>query len=159
MQGRSYQSGITLIEVIVAISIIASMVIAIGFSIITYVDARAALLTNTKTLYLAEEGYEILRALRDDDWNTIDTLTVDTYHYLDVATSTIGVTVTPEIIDGEYRRSFIVRDLYRDGTDDVTASTTSGATVDPDSREVEIFVASPLGTSSLHAILTNIHAE
>ena len=49
-------------------------------------------------------------------------------------------------------------EAYRDGDDDITASTTAGATVDSGTREVEIYVAGPTGTSSMKALLTNLFA-
>ena len=92
------QSGITLVEVMVAISIIASIVVAVGFSVTAYVDARSELLNDAKSVYLAEEGYEILRAIRDNDWNVIDVLTIGTTHYLSVSTTSINVSTTPEAV-------------------------------------------------------------
>lgn len=152
------QQGITLIEVIVAVGIVAVAIVAIGFSVNAFVEARTALLHNTKALYLVEEGYEILRALRDDDWNTLDALSLDSPHYFDVSTTTLAVSGTPEVIDGIYYRSFEFTAVYRDGNDDVTASTTPGATVDNDIREVEISVFGPNGTSSLTALISNLYA-
>jgi type II secretory pathway pseudopilin PulG len=152
------QKGISLIEVLVGVSIITVSLIAIGFSVTAYVDARTALLVNTKSMYLAEEGYETLRAIRDVDWNSIEGLALDTEHYFDISTSTIGVTGTPEIIDTEYRRSFILREVHRNASDDIVSSTTVGTTIDAGARDVTIYVQSPVGTSSVRAILTNLHA-
>lgn len=151
-------SGISLIEVMLAVSIVAAMVVAIGFSITTYVDARARLLDDTKALYLAEEGYEVLRAIRSNDWNDLDALTLDDYNYLDVSTTTADIGTSLEVIDGEFYRSFILREVYRDSDDDVTSSTTPGATVDTEILEVTIYVAGPNGTTSLTGLLANIHA-
>jgi prepilin-type N-terminal cleavage/methylation domain-containing protein len=152
------QSGVSLIEVMMAMAIISSLVIAIGWSITTYVDARSALLNDVKNVYLAEEGYEIIRALRDDDWNTIDALTVGDTHYLDVSTSTIAIGGGPEVIDGEFYRSFVLTEVYRDSNDDVTASTTPGALVDTEILEVKVSVFGPTGTTSLSALVSNLHA-
>lgn len=152
------ESGVTLIEVIVGVSVISALLVAIGLSITAYMDARENLLTRTKATYLAEEGYEIIRALRDNDWNTIDAITVDTVQYLDVSPASVGVGVSPEIIDSEYRRSFIVREVYRDANDDIVASTTAGATVDDGSREISVYVAGPAGTTTMQAILANVRA-
>ena len=154
------QKGVTLIEVLIAISIISTIVIAVGFSVNTFVDARTNLLHNTRAVYLAEEGYEIIRALRDDSWSTLDALTLSDTHYLDVATSTIAFSGTQEVIDGLYYRSFVLSEVYRDGSsgDDITASTTAGATVDADMVEVTVSVFGPTGTTSLTAILSNLYA-
>lgn len=159
MKKRSSQAGITLIEVIVGISIIAIAVVAIGLTVNAYVDARNALLVDAKAIYLAEEGYEIARAIRDDNWNTIDALSTDTYHYLAVSTTTIGISGSPEVIDTDYIRSFMLRALYRNSNNDIVESTAPGATLDAEGREIEVFVASPNGTSSFTGILTNIFVQ
>lgn len=78
--------------------------------------------------------------------------------YLDVSPASVGVGVSPEIIDSEYRRSFIVREVYRDANDDIVASTTAGATVDDGSREISVYVAGPAGTTTMQAILANVRA-
>ncbi len=153
------QSGVSLIEVMVAVSIIASMLGVVGFSVQSYVNARANLVNDMKALYLAEEGYEILRALRDDDWTTLSDLTIGSTYYLSVSTTTIATTTTQEIIDGEFYRSFVLDEVYRDGDDDVTVSTTPGATVDPDTLEMTMSVGGPSGTTTLRALLTNLHAS
>ena len=158
MNKKHSRSGITLVEVLIGLSIITTTLVAIGLAVNSYVDARTALLRSTKTAYLAEEGYEILRALRDDNWNTIDALPVDTVRYLTVSTTTIGVTNSPEIIDSIYRRSFIVRSVYRDVNDDIVSSTAPGAVIDYGSRKIEISVSNSKATTTLEAILANVYA-
>jgi type II secretory pathway pseudopilin PulG len=158
MTTRTSESGITLVEVIIGVSIIATLLVAIGFSVTAYVNARTALLNNVKSAYLAEEGYEIIRALRDDDWTTIDALALDTTLYLDVTPSTIAVTNTPEVIDTDFSRSFVLRAVYRDVNDDIVSASNPGATVDDGSREVEITVTGPSGTDTFEAVITNLYA-
>lgn len=153
----SPQQGISLIEVLVAVSILSVALVFINYTITLFVSARTELLADAKTLYLAEEGYELVRALRDDNWSTIDGLSLDTDYALSVSTTTLGLGSVPELIDDEYRRRFEVRALYRDsGDDDVTASTTPGAVVDANGRELIVTVGGPTGTTSVRAILTNL---
>ena len=158
MNKNHSRSGVTLVEVLIGLSIITTTLVAIGLAVNSYVDARTALLRSTKTAYLAEEGYEILRALRDDNWNTIDALPVDTVRYLTVSTTTIGVTNSPEIIDSIYRRSFIVRSVYRDVNDDIVSGSAPGAVIDDGSRKIEMSVSNSKATTTLEAILANVHA-
>ena len=47
--------------------------------------------------------------------------------------------------------------IYRNNDDDVVASTTPGASTDPESRIVEVSVGGPSGTTTLTSILSNIH--
>lgn len=155
---QSKQSGVTLVEVLVGISIVAVTLIAIGFGVNAYVEARRELITETKSTYLVEEGYEIIRAIRDNDWNTLEALTTGTTYYLAVATTTIAISNSPEIIDSNYRRSFVPQAVYRNGSDDIVTSTTPGATIDDGSRQIDVSVAGPNGTTTLSAILSNLHA-
>jgi len=152
------QAGITLIEVVIAIAVIASIVIAVGYAVTAYVEARSHLLIDTKAMYLAEEGYEIVRSLRDDDWNTIDSLVNNTVYYLDITAATIAVGTTAEVIDTDFVRSFIVEPVYRNASDDIVDATTPGATIDPGTRRLIMSVASPNGTTTVQAILTNLYA-
>jgi type II secretory pathway pseudopilin PulG len=158
MTRRSAQSGVTLVEVVIGIGIISVSLVAIGLSINTYVAARSALLNNLKATYLAEEGYEIIRAVRDTNWNTIDALTANGTYYLDVSGATPAITTSPEIIDTNFRRSFVLRAIYRNGSDDIVSSTTVGAVIDDGSRQFDIFVSGPNGTTTFQAVLSNIYA-
>lgn len=151
-------SGVSLVEVIVGISILAIILLAVGFSVNAFVDARSRLVLDAQALYLAEEGLEITRALRNEDWNTIDALSVDTVYYFDVATTTLAIGSTPEVIDGQFYREVIFREVYRDSDDDIVASTTSGATVDDEIVEAEVSVGGPTATTTLRALIGNISA-
>lgn len=159
MRVRSLQSGITLIEVLVAVTVLSVALIFIGYTITVFVTARDEMQYDLKALYLAEEGYELLRAIRTDDWNTLDVLALDTEYALQVSTTTLAVGSPPEIIDGEFNRVFELRSLYRDSDGDVVASTTPGASSDSEGREVWISVGGPAGTSTVRAIITNLFAQ
>lgn len=152
---KNNQRGVTLIEVIIAISIATIMLMTVGFSVTTYVDTRTNLLSDTKAVYLAEEGYEILRTIRDDDWNILSTLVIGTTYYLDITPTTLGVTNTPEIIDGEFYREFEISRVSRDINGDIVDS---GGTVDPNTLHFTISAGGPAGTTTLDVLITNIHA-
>ena len=152
------QSGLTLIEVLIGISIIGGILVTIGLSVNAFVTARSELLVETQALYLTEEGVEITRALRNDDWNTVDAFTLDTPYYFAVATTTLAIGSTPEVIDNTFFRQVIFRSVYRNASDDIVASTTGGASVDGELREVEVSVGGPTGTTTLRTILSNLGA-
>jgi type II secretory pathway pseudopilin PulG len=158
MRRSLYTKGVSLVEVLIGISILAVMLVVIGYSINTYVNARAALLNNTKATYLAEEGIEIVRAVRDNNWNTIDALPTNTTRYLSVSTTTFSIVTTPEVIDNNFYREFKVRPVYRNASDDIVASTTVGATVDDGSRQIDMYVGGPAGTTTIQTIITNLYA-
>lgn len=151
-------SGIALVEVLLAVAIITVIGVAVSYSIISYTTARESLLTDVKTAYLAEEGYELMRALRNDDWSTFESLALDTPLFLSVSTSTIAIAGGSEVIDGTHSRQVILREVWRDSDDDITASTTVGASIDLDLRQVEVTVGGPSGTTTFTGILSNVFA-
>ncbi len=158
MEKTARLAGVTLIEVLVSISIITVLLGVIGYSVNSYVAAREALLESTKATYLAEEGLEIVRSIRDTDWNTIDALPLNTRRYLEVSTTTVAIDTSPEIIDGEFARFFIVREVHRNTSDDIVSPPTGTSVVDPGSKQIDMYVVGPSGTTTLSSIITNLYA-
>lgn len=154
---QASRSGVTVIEVLIGAAMVATIVIMVMVSLSLFLDSRQELLTKAKALYAAEQGIELLRWLRDDNWNTIAAIPLNTTYYLNVATSTIGVGATPEILEGTLHREFVVREVYRDATtDDIVASTTAGAVADNGTREVEMRVGDGESTTTLSVLLADI---
>ena len=134
------------------------ILIAIGFSVQTYIEARKTLLVNLEVAYLVEEGYEIIRHIRDENWTTLSAVPINATRYLSVSTTTRAIATSPEVIDTDFRRSFKLQSVYRNSNDDIVAATAPGATLDSDAREVEVSVAGPNGTTTFEAILTNLYS-
>jgi type II secretory pathway pseudopilin PulG len=151
-------AGVTLIEVLVSISIITVLLGVIGYSVNSYVSAREVLLESTKAAYLAEEGLEIVRSIRDTDWNTIEALSLNTRLYLEVSTTTVAIDTSPEIINGEFERFFIVQEVHRNASDDIVSPPTGTSVVDPGSKQIDMYVVGPSGTTTLSSIITNLYA-
>lgn len=148
--------GVTLVEVIFGASIISMVVAVLLFSLNIMIQHKERLLQQSIALYKAEEGVELVRFLRDDDWTNISTLSTDTTYYLSVSTTTITTTGTPEV-EGDYLREFVLRDVYRDLTsDDIVASTTGSSYVDTDARWIEVSVGYQDGTTTLATLVTNL---
>lgn len=152
-----YRKGVTVVEIMIGVSLFTMIVISITYTMNVYFMNAGLVQEKTKALYLAEEGQEMLRYLRDEDWAAFSALPTDTLQYLDVATTTLGITPVAEVIEEEYTRSFILRNAYRDTNNDLVASTSPGATVDTDSQLVYVEVA--WGTDHsviLEGLLANI---
>lgn len=153
---KSNTKGITLVEVMVGVSLVAVIGVFVGVTVAQFSQTRADILDSAKKAYLAEEGYEILKFLRDEDWNNIDSLTFGVEHYLDVSTTSVAVSGTPEVIDGQFNRNFSLQKVYRDSSDDIVASTTSGATVDDRVKKIFINVGDNNSTTTYEALLANL---
>ena len=158
MKCNSCERGISLVEVLLGLSILSVVLVFVAFAITGMTTARERINSQLHAVYLAEAGYEYLRHIRDEDWNDIESLPVDTVRYLDVATSSIAITTTPEVIDGEYLRRFELREVYRDSSDIIVASTTGGADVDDEAYRVYMEVRGPYGTTTVEGVLTNLFA-
>lgn len=152
-----YISGFGVVEALIGVSILVTASIFVYFSMSLFLNTRAELLLKTQSLYLAEEGLEVLRYLRDEDWSVLGTeLSTDTTYYLLAGSDEVGTTTVPEVIDGTFTRSFVLRDVYRDDvTTDVSAGG-AGTSIDSDAKEVEMSVFYGTGTTTLTTILTNL---
>ena len=151
--------GITSLEVVIGISI-AALIIAFSANAVTlFLTSAREVTERTQALYLAEEGLELVRYIRDEDWNEIAGLTTNDTHYLDVSAGSIGITGSPETI-GDFSRSFTVSNVYRDATtDDIVASTTGGSVADTGAKYVTVTVNwnSGVDSVSLATILAEIN--
>ena len=158
---KNTQQGMSLVEVVIA-SVIASLIaIFVGVTVAQFASLKASLLNDAEKLYLAEEGYEMIRFVRDDDWSTLSAMPPQTHYYLKLSTSTIEVGLIPEIIEGEYLRSFRLLPLYRNNQGNIVSSTTPGAVVgvsDNRGRELNIYVSDDFGTTTLRSLLMNFSA-
>jgi len=150
----NYQ-GFGLVEVMIGVSLVTVIGVYVSLTVSQFVQVRNQILDDTKKVYLAEEGYEIIKLLRDEDWNNIGSLSLDTSYYLQVATTTLSIGGTSEVIDGQYNRSFLLREVYRNGSGNIVASTTAGSTVDTDSLNVFVYVGDSNSTTSMQSILAN----
>lgn len=146
--------GVSVIEVLVGVAILGVALVFISHTIALFASSELRVLEQTQALYLAEEGQEIMRYLRDEDWSNISNLTTGVTYYFDVATTSLATTNTVETINGTYTRSVVVESVRRDGNDDVVAS---GGTADPGSRVVTVTVSWGSDSVSLESILSNLY--
>lgn len=156
MSTQSSQRGFLLVEVMIGVVILLIIVVLVGVIIGRYLDNRTLLLHETKRMYLAEAGYEMIRHVRDDGWETLADLALETEHFLAVSTTSIGVTTAPEVISGVYHRSFILENLFRAEDGSVVPADTVNATADENGRVVTVTVWNETGTTTMHSVITNL---
>ena len=151
--------GITVVEVIVAVGIVSLVAVFAAVTISQLVTSRLSMLHETEQMYAAEAGHEMVRFLRDADWDTFAALDLNQTHYLAVGTSTIAFTDTEETVTPHLTRQLYIEPLYRatDGT--VVAATATGATNDADGRVVTVEAVGPHGTTTFASILTNLFSQ
>lgn len=147
------EQGVFLVEVLIAVSIAVTVAVFVSATIALFVTVREGLTQEARKYYLAEEGYEIVRFLRDEDWDTITSLTAGQHYGLAVSTTTLAITTAPEVTAGAYTRTIVVGPLRRATNGEIVSS---GGTVDNQGRTVEVFVVDGRGTTTLKAILVNL---
>lgn len=156
------QKGIGLLEVIIAIAIIVGAVLASYLFFGVAIKLARQSLETVQASLLLEEGFEAVRVMRDDNWDSnISSLALDTTYYLHFDSNTWVSTTTPQVIDDKYTRTFTLSSVSRDSNDDVV---TSGGTVDSDTKEVsfEITWQTASGsdkTVSAQSYITNAFEE
>lgn len=150
---KTSSRGITLVEVLVAVGIVSLASIFISLTVFQFAQSRKELLHETDKMYLAEEGYEIIRLLRDDNWVNLSVLTPNTDYYLQVSDTTLAIGTVPEIINGRYTRLFKLLPVYRNSTTQEIVS--SGGVLDNNSFKVEVSVGDSNGTTTVEALLVN----
>lgn len=160
MRTKSFfkKQGITAVETIIGVSLAALILAFAGQAIVQFVNTARVVSEKTKALYLAEEGHELMRFIRDESWANVGGLTNGSTYYFAVSGTSIGVTTTPQLIDG-YRRTVVLQNVYRDTTtQDIVASTTGGSVADTSTKYVRVDVSwgTPTSTVSLTSMLTEI---
>lgn len=156
---RSY-TGFSLVEIVVGSALLGVVFVSLIATYGMYVKASLQNSSIIKATYLAEEGVEAIKSMRDRSWDAeIAGLTTDATYSLDFTTAIWKATTTPEIIDTTYTRSFQLSPVYRDTNSDIVET---GGTLDPDTKKVAVSitfapsVSSATTTKTLSAYITNM---
>ncbi|MCA9363811.1 hypothetical protein KC727_01170 [Candidatus Kaiserbacteria bacterium] len=146
--------GITAVEALVGITIVAMVLVFGAHTVIRFLTVGGEVGEKTQALYLAEEGLEMVKFIRDVEWDTIAGLTDGATYYLSVSGVSVVVSGTPETI-GIFSRSFVVEPVERNADDDIVASGTD----DDDSKYVTVTVSwgSPAQSLSFTTIVADIN--
>ena len=127
---QNLNAGLTLIEVLVATSII--LVFLLAFLGVHDLYLKTALSSGevVKAAGLAEEGLEAMKFLRNSSWDTnIAPLSLDTDYYPVFVAGNWNVSTTNIFVDDIFERKVRLSAVYRDVTGDIVSS---GGTLDPD---------------------------
>ena len=98
------------------------MLLSVGVAFQNSLKASRAIGKRVQASFLAEEGIEALRMLRDNDWQNISDLS-DGGIIIWFGLQALGPQA-PKIlfIDETFERKFTVLNTYRDGNDDIAQS-------------------------------------
>ncbi|HEY9480875.1 MAG TPA: hypothetical protein VIR98_01410 [Candidatus Paceibacterota bacterium] len=123
---RHDKRGSSLVEVVVAASVLAVVSLAFlgSFSVISRLHERDMNLI--KAELLAEEGIEAARLIKAGGWTMLSSVAGSTT-YLSLGVSSWSFTATPEVVDDTYYRTISVSQVRRDAADDIVSV---GGTID-----------------------------
>ncbi len=152
-----HTKGSVIIEVVVVSAIISMVSLAFLGTLSTLSRFHQKDMLAIKGGLLAEEGLEAVRYIKGSGWSNLSTVPLNTARYFELATSSWGVTTTPEIVDGIFYRFFKLSAVSRDVNDDIVST---GGTVDVNTFLVESNVSwnwrGSTSTSQYKTYVTNI---
>ncbi len=154
------KKGFTIVEVIVASTIISLTVFGLMLTAQKGVELSNRALKQTQANVLIEEGVEAVKSIRDNSWTTIETLTLDTdyYLYFDTTTNLWSLntsSITPNgsmptyPIDGIFSRTIAVSSVDRDSNDDIA----NLGILDPKTKKVTVSLSFPTSTQTINKSL------
>jgi hypothetical protein len=112
-----------------------------------------------QSIYLLEEGVEVMRFFRDTEWTSISGLTTDTPYYIYFDNSAWSTTTTATSTLNGFSRSISIEDVFRRDSDDIIIASTSAdtKTLDLDTKLITVEAVSPLGNKrTLSVYLTDL---
>ena len=131
------QKGISVIEVIVALSII--FVSFFSFLALAQYSLKFQDQSESKleAINIAAETIEATRSVRNEDWNNFSSLSLDVPYYPVISSNKWTLSSTdPGSINGVYDRWVIIEKVYRDANDNISSS----GTEDNQTKKITAFV-------------------
>lgn len=152
------KNGFTLVEVIVATSIILVFLSAMLGAYNLYLQMALTNTEKVKATFLLEEGIEAMKLIRDTSWTSgIANLGNNTPYSLAFSGTAWSATTTHSYVDGVFERYVTLAAVERNASSEIVSS---GGTVDADTRLITVTVSwndrGATSTRSLSTYLTNI---
>jgi len=165
---QKWVSGFTIIEVIIASSIISISTFALMQTAQKGISLSSLALHKSQASLLLEEGAEAIKSIRDNNWADISNATLGTtYHLffntntnlwiLDTSTTNLSGHSPAYPIDSAFGRTVVISSVGRDSNDDIIDS---GGVLDSGTKKVIVKVewtsSDGLKSKSLPFYLSNI---
>jgi type II secretory pathway pseudopilin PulG len=106
--------GISMIEVIIATSIISVSIIYISQLYSDSVLLSSSNAARVQAVFLLDEGVEAVKTMRGEAWDNIENTLASTTYYLIWENNKWNATTTPQIIDNTFTRTLLFSPVYRD---------------------------------------------
>jgi Tfp pilus assembly protein PilV len=159
---KKFKKGIGLIEVLVAVFIFTIILSSLILVSNMYLSGAGDNLRLTQAAYLAEEGIEAVKTIRDKSWVDISNLNIDQTYYLNFnTTSSIWQATTTKIDIDNFSRSFVLEGVVRGGDGNILDSGIPN--LNDKTRKLTIFVSwlgkNGIITKNLKTYITDIVGE
>ena len=140
MRKNKKNFGFTIMEVIIACSIITICMFTLMQTASMGIAMSHQSLSKLQAGLLLEEGSEAVKSIRDENWNNISGLSLNTPYYLNYNTTVPNawsLGLTPSVIDSTFTRTVRIFAVNRDTNDNIV---NSGGVLDPHSKKIIINV-------------------
>ncbi len=135
--GAKSQRGIGIIEILVVVAIIGIALVSLtGLANFT-LKVNAQLKKNLIATNLASEAVEAVRAIKDGSWADLASYSTGIAYHPVQSAGEWQLASGSETI-GDFSRQIILDQVYRDGSDDITAS---GGVLDPNTLKITATVS------------------
>ncbi len=124
--------GFSILEAIISVSIFTFCILFIWKIYVSYIKISVYDPKELQSELLVEEGIEVLKFMRDENWNNIKNLSTTTDYYLSWNGLSWSTTTNNVFIDGTFERKIMIRDVFRDSSQNIVSS----GTFDPNSRKI-----------------------
>ena len=162
MKNKKYsEDGSVLLEALVVTSIFLIIILGLAGTLSFIVKASLANVMKIQASYLAEEGLEAVRLLRDASWAmNIAGEVSGVPFYLNFNGSSWVKTAVNTYVDETFERKTTFSDVYRDSSQNIVSS---GGTLDPNIKKVTVAVYwnsyGATTTRSLSTYITNVFSN
>ena len=118
----------SLIEIVVVLFLIVVIVPAINNVLSQSVRAMGSMQREVEALYLAQEGMEVVRAIRDESWDAF--VLQDGQKYLNNLSNPPTLSQSSNLIDDKYQRIVLIEQLWRDSNGELTTQSAGNTLAD-----------------------------
>lgn len=129
--------GFSLVEALVMVFVASTCIFVVWRVYTLYIKISLANPAFFQAAFLAEEGIEAMKFLRDGNWINISGLTLDTDYMLNFDGTKWSTSTAPFLIDSKFDRRIRLASVERDITGDIVST----GTVDPGSRKLTVSVS------------------
>lgn len=139
MKQKKIKKGFSLVEIIIASSILLISVISIFSAFVLALSTSSKNTAKVQAAFLLEEGNEALRNMRDFGFSAnISPLQNNTSYRLAWDSQRWQATTTNTFIDSKFDRTFVLSEVQRDIDHNIVSS---GGTVDNNTKKVTVSVS------------------